>query len=176
MYSDNSLLPKEAVRLAALGTLASRPMSYAELVTEVRHFTSRIAGPSLELMGASFELLRYEGLVEGGGNGDDTPLVITDAGLGELRELLRAAVRAPFNDMNKLVMALKIRFLHLLDGDGQRDQADMMIDACRTELARLVDLKGHHQGEEGHFGDWLDHDIGLVESRLAWLEAFHQAL
>ena len=43
MYKDNSLIPTEAVRLAALGMLAERPRSYAELAEEVRHFTGRIA-------------------------------------------------------------------------------------------------------------------------------------
>ena len=63
MYQDNTLLPREVIRMAALGTLAGRAVSYAELANEVRHFVSRIAGPSLDLMGTSIELLRYEGLV-----------------------------------------------------------------------------------------------------------------
>lgn len=64
MFSDNTLTPKEAVRLCALGAIASKPMRYSELAGSVRHFTGRIMGPSLELMGTSIELLRYEGLVE----------------------------------------------------------------------------------------------------------------
>ena len=62
MYQDNSLLPREAVRLAALGTLAETPMTYAALAADVRNFASRVAGPSLELMGTSIEMLRYEGV------------------------------------------------------------------------------------------------------------------
>ena len=86
------------------------------------------------------------------------------------------AVRPPFNDLNKVVLALKMRFLHLLDTADQRDQADLLIEACQTELARLVDLRGAHQNEPGHLIDWLDHDIGLVETRLAWLEDLRAAL
>ena len=49
MYKDNSLIPTEAVRLAALGLLTEAPRSYAALADEVRHFTSRIVGPSLDV-------------------------------------------------------------------------------------------------------------------------------
>ncbi len=177
MYSDNSLLPRETVRLAALGALTMGGMRYGALASDVRHFISRLAGPSLELMGSSIELLRYEGLIEpADDDGDDPMLRITEAGGAALRALLSAAVRPPFNDINKLVLALKMRFLHLLDDAARRDQADLMVEACRTELARLVDLRGAHQGEGGHLIDWLDHDIGLVETRLAWLEDLRATL
>ncbi len=177
MYSDNTLLPRETVRLAALGALTLGEMRYGALAGDVRHFISRLAGPSLELMGSSIELLRHEGLVEPADEGGDDPLLrITEAGRTELRALLSAAVRPPFNDLNKLVLALKMRFLHLLDQAGRRDQADLLIEACRTELARLVDLRGAHHEEHGHLIDWLDHDIGLVETRLAWLENLRAAL
>ena len=61
MYKDNSLIPTEAVRLAALGLLTEAPRSYADLADEVRHFTSRIVGPSLDLIGPPIEVLRVEG-------------------------------------------------------------------------------------------------------------------
>ena len=177
MYSDNSLLPRETVRLAALGALTLGEMRYGALAGDVRHFISRLAGPSLELMGSSIELLRYEGLVEPVDEGDDDPLLrITETGSAELRALLSAAARPPFNDLNKLVLALKMRFLHLLDEAARCDQADLLIEACQTELARLVDLRGAHHNEHGHLIDWLDHDISLVESRLAWLENLRATL
>ena len=64
MYKDNSLIPSEAVRLAALGLLAKRPRVYADLARDIRHFTARIVGPSLDLLGPSLELLKIEGLIE----------------------------------------------------------------------------------------------------------------
>ncbi len=64
MYKDNSLIPSEAVRLAALGLLAMRPRAYADLARDIRHFTARIVGPSLDLLGPSLELLKIEGLIE----------------------------------------------------------------------------------------------------------------
>ena len=64
MYTDNTLTPKEAVRLCALGTLFKEPTRYSALASGVRYFVSHVIGPSLEVMGQSIELLRYEGLVE----------------------------------------------------------------------------------------------------------------
>ena len=177
MYSDNSLLPRETVRLAVLGALTLGEMHYGALAGEVRHFISRIAGPSLELMGSSIELLRHEGLVEPADEGDEDPLLrITEDGRVELCALLSAAVRPPFNNLNKLVLALKMRFLHLLDASAQRDQADILIEACQNELARLVDLRSTHYDEHGHLIDWLDHDVSLVKSRLSWLENLRATL
>lgn len=177
MYQDNTLLPREAIRLAALGILAIEQISYAALANEVRHFSSRIAGPSLDLMGTSIELLRYEGLIEPADTSldvDDAPLAITESGREELRQLLCSAVRAPLNDVAKLVLALKFRFMHLLDRDDQRNQAEMMIEACETELVRLIDLRGRHQNADGFLVDWLDSEIGMVETRLDWLRDFHR--
>lgn len=174
MYPDKSLLPREAIRLAALGLLAGAPMSYAMLASEVRHFASRIAGPSLDLMGTSIELLRHEGLVrpEDDAAGPDARLVLTDQGRAELDALLRSAVRAPLNDVNKLVLALKFRFLHLLVPADRSVQIAMMAEACEVELARLLDLRARHADAPGFLADWLDHDIGLVEMRLDWLRRF----
>jgi DNA-binding PadR family transcriptional regulator len=176
MYSDHSLLPKETIRLAALGMMSDGDKTYGALANEIRHFISRIAGPSLDLMGTSIELLRYEGLIAFEGEGEDALLSITEAGRVELGELLLAAIRPPFNDLNKLAMSLKIRFLHLLDAGGQRDQADMMIEASRSEVARLTDLRKSQDGGQGYFLDWLDHDIGLAKSRLTWLQDFRARL
>ena len=122
MYKDNSLIPTEAVRLAALGLLTEAPRSYADLADEVRHFTSRIVGPSLDLIGPPIEVLRVEGLIEsaGGGAGPDAALRITEAGRQELMRLLGANLRGPLGEFNKLVIALKLRFLPLLEPAARR--------------------------------------------------------
>jgi DNA-binding PadR family transcriptional regulator len=179
MYKDNSLIPSESVRLAALGILAQAPKSYAELASEVRHFSSRIVGPSLELMGPSLELLRVEGLVKAEDEAADhetAVLSITEAGRGELRRLLTANLRGPIGEVNKLIIALKMRFLHLLDPGDQQLQAEILADICEKELARLTDLRQHHAGDPGHLVPWLDHDIGEVEGRLAWFRALQDRL
>jgi DNA-binding PadR family transcriptional regulator len=179
MYPDSTLTPKEAIRLCALGTLALGPRHYSALANAVRHFVGRVLGPSLDLMGTSIELLRYEGLVapvDGEGMTDDAELAITDAGRDELHILLTANLRASASELNDLVIALKFRFLHLLAPHDQQAQADMLIDICDGELARLDDLRQHHAGDDGFLVCWLDHDIGRLEQRLAWLQEFRGGL
>lgn len=180
MYQDNSLLPREAVRLAALGTLADSPRSYAALAAEVRNFASRIAGPSLDLMGTSIELLRHEGLIEPTADAqaslNDAVFVLTEDGRAELTRLLQAQIRAPFSDVSKLIVALKFRFLHLLPISDRRTQLAMMIEACETELARYLDLRAQHHQEAGSLIGWLDQEISGIENRLAWLRDFRNGL
>ena len=176
MYRDNSLIPIEAVRLCALGRLVRGRMRYAALAGEVRHFISRMVGPSLELLGTSIELLRLEGLVEavdGKGMEDDATLAITAAGSASFRELMRANVRAPGSDMGKLVLALKLRVIDLLSPADRREVIEGMADILRGEKARLADL---HRGLSGGDGDpltkWLDLEIAQVDERLEWCERF----
>lgn len=179
MFADNTLTPKEAVRLCALGTLALGPTRYGALANSIRHFISRITGPSLDVMGVSIELLKFEGLVEateGTGMEDDAKLTITEDGRKELHTLLTANVRPAATEISKLVVALKFRFLHLLDATEQEIQTELLIEVTENELARLDDLRQHHSNDDGYLVSWLDHDIGLLESRLSWLEEFQNAL
>lgn len=171
MYRDNTLLPKEAVRLAVLGTLALGRKNYAALASEVRQFIGYIAAPSLELLGPSIEVLRFEGLIEEQRPDDeDTPFALTDAGRAEFEQLMRAAIRVPMTDFNRLVLVLKLRFLHLLSADDQRDQVDMMIEASTIEQARLKELTARHGEEATSLPDWLAHETAEISTRLAWFE------
>jgi hypothetical protein len=169
MFRDDTLIPTEAVRLCALGALMASERRYASLASEVRHFTSRIIGPSLELLGTSLELLRYEGLIEAvDGAADDPLLRITEAGGEAFHALLRSRIRSPNNDVSKLVVALKMRFMHLLDGAAQREQTELLVEMCENELARLTDLRASHAGDNGFLLSWLDQDIAQVQAKLAW--------
>lgn len=173
MFADKTLTPREATRLCVLGTIAGGPMRYSELAASVRHFITRLSGPSLDLMGSSIELLRYEGLVEaieGDGMEDDSVLRLTDAGLAAFTELMTAPLR-PASDLSKLITALKFRFLHLLPPKDQAEQVDLLIDTQETGLARLTDLRRTVEGEAGHMTEWLDEEITRAEQRLAWLES-----
>lgn len=178
MYKDNSLIPTEAVRLAALGLLTEASRSYAELADEVRHFTSRIVGPSLDLIGPPIEVLRVEGLIEsaGGGAATDAILRITEAGKQELMRLLGANLRGPLGEFNKLVIALKLRFLQLLEPAARRLQAELLAEICERELTRLTDLRRHYDGRSDHLIDWLDHDIAQVRERLDWFRRLQDRL
>ncbi len=179
MFRDQSLMPKEAIRLAALASLAQEPRSYARLANDVRHFTTRFWGPTLDVMASSIELLRFEGLIENADDtagSDDTALQLTEAGHDELRALLGATVRAPGNDFNKLVVALKLRFLDMLPANERREQAETLIELRQAELARLCDLRATYAGEKGHFLRWLDHDIARTEADLAWFKDLRDTL
>src|SRR5258707_13805676 len=106
-FRDHPVIPTEAVRLAALALLAEGPRRYGELAVEVRHFTSRMLGPSLDVLGTSIELLRHEGLIEPVGRRAgpsqrpraDTTVRLTAAGRAALKELLTSRARAPMTDL-----------------------------------------------------------------------------
>lgn len=171
MYRDNTLLPSEAIRLLALGILAGGSRSYSDLATEVRHFSGRIVGPSLDLVGTPLELLKVEGLISASqseASDEDAPLTITDAGLAEMRRLLTSGVRAPVTELNKLIIALKMRFLHLLSPEDRRLQLELLVEMSERELARLTDLNTHAAGEEGLLKPWLAQEIAQAAERLAW--------
>lgn len=181
MYPDHSLMPKEAVRLAALGILAEGPTTYADLAAKVRDFTSHVVGPNLDLMGTSIQLLSFEGFIAAQEDGDrsqvlapDALLSITDSGRTELKGLLLASVRTPFNDLNKLVVALKMRHFGLLDDAERQAQIAVITGALGSELARLALLR-QRRAEEADDSDplvrWLDHDLSQIEDSLRWFES-----
>lgn len=177
MYADNTLTPKEATRLCALGMLAEGEKAYAELAAGVRHFVTHVMGPSLDVLGTSVELLKYEGLVEStGGDGDAAILRITESGMEELRTLLLANLKQAENDLNKLITALKFRFMDVLTPEERQQQLDKMVHTVESEMARLEDLRAHHAEDGGHLIDWLDREIGDLERRHAWLEAKRSAI
>ncbi len=172
MYRDKTLIPTEAIRLCALGILTEGPQRYGALAGEVRHFASRVMGPSLDILGSSIELLRLEGLVEpveGEGPHDDALLRITEAGRSELATLLRSRVRSPVDDLNKLVTALKMRYLHLLAPAERDEQIELLIESTQGEISRLADLRARHG--TGLLAEWLDHDLAQLDARRAWFAA-----
>ena len=179
MYTDNTLTPKEAIRLCALGILSNGAKRYSALAGEVRHFVSHMIGPSIDVLSPSMELLKYEGLVksiDGSGMEDDATLEITDKGSVELHTLLTANLRMGATELNKLIIALKFKFLHLLSPQEQQDQAELLIDVYESALARMDNLRQTQTDNAGHLGDWLDHDIDTIQRRLVWLKNFSQSL
>ena len=171
MYKDNSLIPSEAVRLAALGLLAKRPRVYADLARDIRHFTARIVGPSLDLLSPSLELLKVEGLIEATETKapTDTQIIrLTKDGEAELQRLMNANLRGPMGEVNKLIVALKLHFLDLLTPEQRRQQLEMLMEVCDRELVRLNDLREHHVDSEGALLPWLDHEIEEVQQRRSW--------
>jgi DNA-binding PadR family transcriptional regulator len=168
MFRDKTLIPTEAIRVLALGLLAERPRRYAELAQDLRRFIGLVLGPSLDMLAPSLELLRFEGLAAAEGEGADAALSIAEKGRAELMTLLRANVRAPVNDTNRLVIALKFRFLHLLPPEERQAQLALLADLYETERGRLEELRAQDGGAA--FAAWLDHEIALIGERIAWLD------
>jgi hypothetical protein len=176
-FRDQSLIPTEAVRLTALGELARGESSLGVLSAAVRGFVSRLMGPSLDVLGLSIEQLRYEGLIEPRGKRAgpgqsltaDTVLALTDKGREMLIELLRSPVRAPMTDLSKMVVALKMRFLDLLEPADRAAQLEQLVEMSQTEIARLTDLST--RGYEGMLADWLARDIAEAERWRDWYRA-----
>ena len=172
---DQALLPKQVLRLCALGTLLQTgPSSYAELAESVRDFTAHLIGPSLDMMGSSLELLRYDGLI--GPVDDDERLAITEDGTAEFHSLMAASLPTPASELSKMIVALKVRFLHLLPAERQREEVAALVTLYGQEIARLEDLRQRQTGEAGHLDRWLEHDIAQNRNRLAWLRALQAGL
>ncbi len=179
MYRDKSLLPTQVIRLTVLGSLGTGARRYGDLATETRHFTGALAGPSLDLLGTSIELLRFEGLIEpvqGQGMADNAEMRLTDAGRAALHDLLIAPLRAPLNDIGRLILALKLRFLHLLPAGDRVAQAELMIEMAEGEVARLAELQRCAASEPGMLGAWLELDLAQSRARLAWFERLKDTL
>lgn len=173
MQRDRTLMPAEALRLAALGTLAMRGrMTYAALATEVRLFTASYGGSPVDVMASSIELLRFEGLIAVAEASEDPGAVVVELtweGRAELARLLNASVKST-GAYARLLVALKVRFLHLLPADQKELQHELLAEALRTELARLLDLRQRMSDEHADFLAWLDRDIDRVQGELSWFE------
>ncbi len=175
MQRERTLMPAEALRLAALGVLACREtMTYAALATEVRLFTASYGGSPVDVMSSSIELLRFENLIaiaiaDGAEDPGDGDVTLTDDGRAELARLLAAPVK-PAGAYAKLLTALKMRFLHLLGAEERATQHDLLAESLEGELARLLDLRQRMVHEHADFVAWLDRDIDRVRAELAWFE------
>ena len=172
MQRDRALIPVEGLRLAALGILARQgPMAYASLDTLVRLFATSYGASPVDVMSSSIELLRFEGLIEIGEHEADAgsaPVVLTAWGREELERLMIAPVKVT-GAYAKLLVALKLRFFHLLGDREKKMLAEVLGDALRSERARLVNLRRHMEGEDADFLAWLDRDLARVAEELAWL-------
>ncbi|MBL8710610.1 MAG: hypothetical protein JNL25_15560 [Rhodospirillaceae bacterium] len=175
MYKDNSLIPSEAVRLAALGLLWQGSRSYADLAREIRHFIGRLVGPSLELLGPSLELFKIEGLIEAidpKQPPEAQEMRLTDDGRAELQRLMTSRQRGPMGEVNKLIIALKMHFFDALPSEARVPQIEILIEACDKELARLADLRAYPPltASRGRLRSWLDLEISEIEARRRWFE------
>lgn len=170
MYPDNSLTPKEATRLCGLGILMDGERDYAALAHAIRSHVTAVTGPSLDMMGTSIELLRYEGLVTARDEEGRNIISISEKGRDEFRTLMLANLRDTDSEFSRLVISLKFRFLRLLGIPERQAQIDLLSDRTERDLDRLVALRESFAAEGRFFIDWVDTEISLAEQRLAWLE------
>jgi DNA-binding PadR family transcriptional regulator len=174
VFHEHALLPSQAVRLTALGLLAEGPRRYADLAREVAEFIDRILGKSLDMMGTSLELLRYDGLIEAqGGTGmmDNAEMRLTPAGREALHALLRASLRAPSIEVNRLSLALKLRFLPTLEPAQRHEQFVLMREWYAGEILRFEQLRARHGERSALFCRWLDREIALAREQLKEIAA-----
>ena len=137
-------------------------------------FANRIAGPSLDLFGTFIELLRHEGLIQPQKTKAKWQrrrnFTLSVAGNAELFRLLKARKRSPMSDFGKLIVAIKFPVLSLLTSDYQLVQLSMMIETCKTELARHIDLRANQKNYAGHLTPWLDQEIDNIKESLKLLQ------
>src|SRR5260221_3014091 len=108
------------------------------------------------------------GAVGGGAPADTAVPRIRGRGAGALKGLWGARRRARVPAYTRLALLLRLRFLHHLPAAEQHTQLALMAESLESERARLEELRRRHQAP-GLFGDWLDHDVGLMADRIAWL-------
>lgn len=159
--------------MAALGALVARPRSYADIASEVRQFAARIVGPSLDLLGTSIELLKLEGLIAPVGDGldrDAEMLGLTQEGRLALEAYLKTNIRPGTSDLNKLVIALKLRFIDVLGKEERLDQLLGLKRMYEGEQARLRDLADHGEWSDGLMANWLEIELDMVARRIQWCD------
>jgi hypothetical protein len=124
-------------------------------------------------MGTSIELLKLEGLIETVNDNDEDDaslLQLSPSGLQELREYLRSNLKSGGSELNKLVIALKLRFIDILDDDEKRDQLLAIRDMYYNEKRRLEDLKNQTTWLTGFLLESLELDLFVVNKRIEWCD------
>ena len=165
MYRDNSLIPRETIKMAALGALIGRKRNYDDVASEVRSFLSRIVGPSLELMGTSIELLKLEGLIETVNQDDQSEAELLQLSVAGLEEL-----KAGGSELNRLVIALKLRFIDILTEDEKREQLSAIKEIYLNERKRLEDLKSQPSWTTGLLSESIELDLSMANKRIEWCD------
>ena len=94
---------------------------------------------------------------------------MTASGRAALSRLLLAPLKIQGSELNRLVVALKLRFLDQLSAADRADQLDLLADALTGERARLADLKAATDAASP-LGSWLDLELQQIDAKIAWCE------
>lgn len=175
---ERGLVPKAALRLAALGTLWEGEKRYADVALEAREFVARFSSPAPEILSTSIELLKLEGLIEeivvpGGCRSDEVgesnPLLrITESGVTALASLLKAPLNPKMSDITRLAVALKLRFVHALSPAERAEEVaglQAMYEAERERLATLLAAE-RNRPTARLLCEWLTAEIRLIDDHL----------
>lgn len=176
---ERGLVPKAALRLAALGTLSEGERRYADVALEAREFVARFTSPAPEILSTSIELLKLEGLIEavgeapkgrrGAEEGETNPMLrITGSGVAALASLLKAPVNPKMSDITRLAVALKLRFVHALSPAERAEEVaglQAMYEAERERLATLLATERDRPSAR-LLCDWLTAEIRLIDDHL----------
>ena len=101
----------------------------------------------------------------------DAQLSLTDAGHKKFIELMQGNVRDTSGELSRLIMALKMRFLHLLDHDIRTEQIEILQDVCELDLERVLALRDEHANEAENFTSWLEMEVKRLEQKRDWLKS-----
>ena len=99
---------------------------------------------------------------------DNSTLRLTAEGRTALDDYLTSTIRPGVSDLNKLVLALKLRFIDLLSDEDRAEQIAALEMMYAGEKARLEDLRARAERGAGLLPDWLDLEINQVYQRIAW--------
>ncbi len=93
---------------------------------------------------------------------------LSSAGLQELKDYLRSNLKSGGSELNKLVIALKLRFMDILSEDERRDQLTAIRDMYHNEKRRLEDLKTQTTWLTGFLLESIELDLFAVNKRIEW--------
>ena len=120
------------------------------------------------MLGSSLEILKLEGLVtiddqSEATKNDQRRVTITQNGILRFEMLMNASLRVPMDDINRLVLLTKLRFLTYLPNEQQLDQLDLYLELVHKEQALLNNLITEHS--EGVLGEWLTMEQQTLKTR-----------
>ena len=84
---------------------------------------------------------------------------------------MQGNLRDTSGELARLIMALKMRFLHLLEEDIRTEQIEILHDVCELDLERVLALREEHATEAENFTGWLEMEVKRLEQKRDWLKS-----
>jgi hypothetical protein len=90
--------------------------------------------------------------------------------VNELKTYLRSTIRSGGSDLNKLVVALKLRFIDVLDFSDKYEQLISLRTMYEGEKGRLQDLGNYKEWSSGLLPELLKLELTVAEKRISWCQ------